>query len=151
MDKLDPDLYFGARYIGKREAGAYEAEVKAQLDLWLEAGLKAAVEMVLAQLSSDLLNKIQDMVKVSDVYCYGDEFLMRHFVPMLVELNATNRLPAVVFCLRRQLCVDLVGDEIGAVQCGGRFRRSTFTPILRATLAGAACSQHAREAGRSQT
>jgi hypothetical protein len=107
LRKLDPDSRFKASYIGKREAGAYERALKAELDGWLGRGWRSTLETMLASLSASLARKIKDMELVSTEYPYGVEFLKANFLPALVELNAKNQLPAVVFCLNRQLCVDL--------------------------------------------
>lgn len=108
LAKLDPDTRFGAGYIGKLEAGLYEADLKKELNSWLTGKERVAVAQLLQSLSSSVVKKIHVLEETSAIYPYSPDFMMEHFVPALVELNAHDRLPAVVFCLNRDLCVNLV-------------------------------------------
>ncbi|MES1917054.1 MAG: hypothetical protein MHM6MM_008814, partial [Cercozoa sp. M6MM] len=115
VDGLEPTRYFGARYIGKREARQYEQRLKATLVQWLhehDALVQAVIDQVSASLDKHVRRVERAMTMVSaesteEKTPYDKAYLRRHFLQLLAELDRQKRLPAVVFCLDPVMCEDL--------------------------------------------
>ena len=111
LASLEPDQHFGqALTITKTDAMDYERAIKGELSAWLRAGQSALVHRVVASLSSELRERLAALHALfpSPDDAYDVAFQLRHFLPLLTELNAREQLPAIVFCHDQLLCNQLV-------------------------------------------
>ena len=114
LASLSPDAYFPDLLINKARAMEYEARLKLTLTSWLEAGLTNEVAAVMSALTGDLRDRIRKMEGLSGLAdsCYDVEFIRKHFFSLLLELNARDQLPGIVFSNDPELCVQLVQDTL---------------------------------------
>jgi len=114
LASLSPDNFFSELLINKARAMEYEGCLKRALTGWLQAGLTAEVSAVMTALTGDLRERIGKMESKAAVgeSCYDNEFIRRHFFSLLLELQARDQLPGIVFSNNDELCVKLVTDTL---------------------------------------
>lgn len=96
----------------------YETRLKNELTFWLNSGLRDEVTSVMSTLSGNLKKQIEIMTSNvrsngrDEATLWDNTFQKSHFFNMLLELYSQDRLPAIVFCLDRDLCEELVEDTV---------------------------------------
>ena len=115
---LDPERYFTSLTINKSDAMEYERAIKNQLSTFIQAGQAPLVASVLSSLSTDLQSRLSSLHSLFPAPddAYDTAYQMRHFLPLLVELNAREHLPAIVFCHDQLLCNQLVINVVGELE-----------------------------------
>ena len=116
---LEPDQHFRhALTITKTDAMEYEKAIKGELSAWLRAGHADLVHAVVASLSGELQQRLKALHALfpSPDDAYDVAFQLRHFLPLLAELNAREQLPAIVFCHDQLLCNQLVVEVVEGLE-----------------------------------
>jgi hypothetical protein len=103
LRNLAPDVYFRRMYIPRKAVTAYEKAVKDECSNWIQAGLTKSLQSAYSSLCSDVMPALEASNKVRDSYFYTREFVRKHFLPLLLELNATDKLPVITFIFDRTL------------------------------------------------
>uniref|UniRef100_A0A6A7G030 ATP-dependent RNA helicase DDX60 isoform X1 n=2 Tax=Hirondellea gigas TaxID=1518452 RepID=A0A6A7G030_9CRUS len=133
MGELDPEVFFSPLCITKRQVSDYESQLKKQLVRWSELGLHEEIQTVLAQISADLRKEISRTEQIPlptapelesvraaslDEYVnpYSPDFVNRHFLPLLMDLDSTDRIPAIVFSMDNESCERLVIDTLDRLE-----------------------------------
>ncbi|RIA84529.1 hypothetical protein C1645_715601, partial [Glomus cerebriforme] len=107
FNELDPDVYFrDIGYISKDDADKYEqALMQAFTKYAKDKSLNGIIKSTIEELETDHNKVLETITNGSDIY--GDEFLKEGIVPLLCELSAQDKLPAILFCFERKRCIEL--------------------------------------------
>lgn len=120
LKSLDPDVFFGTSLaIAKGQAMKYEECIKQALTKWVQHGHISQVSTVMRSLSAELVDKIQTFAQRSrecNVSETDQEYIQTHFFNLLLDLFATDRMPALVFCEDMSLCRKLVEDTVDILE-----------------------------------
>jgi hypothetical protein len=88
------------------------------ISAWIVAGLMTQVQQVLNSLSGEVLGRIAQMEKAMPTpeQAFDTDFIRKHFMSLLCELNSTAKLPAVIFCFDRDMCEQLVIETVETLE-----------------------------------
>ncbi|PKY41327.1 P-loop containing nucleoside triphosphate hydrolase protein [Rhizophagus irregularis] len=110
FNKLDPDEYFkDIGYIVKDDADKYEQELKKAFTKYArDDSTINIVKSTIEELGTDIKDGFTELeLTANGLDVYGDEFFKKGIVPLLCELSAQDKLPAILFHFDRKGCVEL--------------------------------------------
>ncbi|CAG8479082.1 3193_t:CDS:2 [Funneliformis caledonium] len=108
--ELDPDVYFkDIGYIVKDDADKYEQELKQAFEEFSkDDSLNEMTKSTIEELGTGIKKGFADLESGAEgLHVYGDEFYKEAMVPLLCELSAQDKLPAILFHFDRKGCVEL--------------------------------------------
>ena len=104
-------------FIFLKEANNYALQLKLELNSWYQYN-NTLSQQLLTLFYHSLSNKITKQIKIMEYNydlnqniennAYNNEFLINNFLSLIMDLHGTKKLPAVVFCLDRDICEELV-------------------------------------------
>eukprot|EP01119_Soliformovum_irregulare_P017406 TRINITY_DN516_c1_g1_i1.p2 TRINITY_DN516_c1_g1~~TRINITY_DN516_c1_g1_i1.p2 ORF type:complete len:1714 (-),score=696.54 TRINITY_DN516_c1_g1_i1:40-5181(-) len=109
ISKLNPDTRFGRR-ITRSEAKAYEADIKNLLLEWISQGKSKYVNDIFDSfklISQDISQAESDWETKRGMDTNSNQYLFEGILDLLVSLNATDKLPCIVFNFDRYVCEQL--------------------------------------------
>ncbi|GES95532.1 P-loop containing nucleoside triphosphate hydrolase protein [Rhizophagus clarus] len=127
FNKLDPDEYFkDIGYIVKDDADRYEQELKKAFTNYArDESYSKTIKSTIEELGSEVKNRFAELESTADgLDVYGDEFLNVGILPLLRELSAQDKLPAILFHFNREGCVELALHILEQLELGEKKRRS---------------------------
>ncbi|CAG8674010.1 7842_t:CDS:2 [Gigaspora margarita] len=111
LQDLDPDKYFkNIGYIVKDDADKFEAEIKELFISWTKDKSKSKiVKTVIENLGNDVKKRfmgLESTAKIDDekLDVYDETFFKVAIVPLLCELSAQDKLPAILFNFDSNRC-----------------------------------------------
>ncbi|CAG8644130.1 3472_t:CDS:2, partial [Dentiscutata heterogama] len=117
LQKINPDKYFkDIGYIVKDDADKFEADIKELFISWAKDKSKTKmVNTVIENFSNDIkgrFNELESTAKEDDkkLDVYDESFFNIAIVPLLCELSAQDKLPAILFNFDRNRCTKLAID-----------------------------------------
>lgn len=123
FDKLEPSIYFKDNdHIARRDVDEYEQKLKQALEN------HDTVESDIEELGTYIKNGFakfastsSELSKKFDVY--GDKFLEEGIVPLLCELSAQDKLPAILFHFDEKGCEELAFNILKQLELAEKEKR----------------------------
>ncbi|RIA88407.1 hypothetical protein C1645_877420 [Glomus cerebriforme] len=147
FDNLDPDVYFrDIGYIVKDDADRYEQELKQAFTNYArDKSLNGIIKSTIEELGTDIKNGFKGLESTANgLDIYGDEFLKEGIVPLLCELSAQDKLPAILFHFNRERCVELALHVLEQLELAENKKRAD-DPEYQAKKKEAISQEKARE------
>ncbi|RIA88406.1 hypothetical protein C1645_826376 [Glomus cerebriforme] len=147
FDNLDPDVYFkDIGYIVKDNADKYEQDLKRAFTNYARDDSSSEIVIsTIEELGTDIKNGFKGLESTANgLDIYGDEFFEKGIVPLLCELSAQDKLPAILFHFDRKGCIELALHVLEQLELAENTKRAD-DPEYQAKKKEAISQEKARE------
>ncbi|EXX74671.1 Ski2p [Rhizophagus irregularis DAOM 197198w] len=155
FDKLDPDIYFrDIGYIVKDDADRYEQELKKVfINYAKDDPTNKIIKSTIEELGTEVKNRFIELESTATdgLDVYGDKFPEVGIMPLLYELSAQDKLPAILFHFNREGCVELALQILKQLELGEEKKRAN-NPEYQNKKKDATCQKenHGKETKRKR-
>jgi superfamily II RNA helicase len=104
VERLNPDVFFGF-FVEKIHVLEYEHELKCLLLKLYQAVCDTEIATIITSLSEDIQQILQPLSMATRA---RQDLWKRQFLPLLRSLQQRDWFPAIIFCLDRTLCTELL-------------------------------------------